>query len=364
MKIKQAFLKEILQKLYGDEFQIIFDDSLVIQYLDKKTDAVNRDCSARRNLANLYAIYSMTHYYVLSEFESRDAYERFEGYPYSELKTFANDLYGGAKLQNHGFNDRVSGEFKRKKKIDVDLFINNGGKYKIHPDYLIVDDKDIAIAINQIIEKYIELIETKDENTMKMLDSVIELAELNEKKKRLKKILGEDAEARLFEIFSYSILKRYYSKQTVFFGENLETIGSIKLTLYKTGRTNANDGGIDFVLKPVGRFFQVTEVDKYNKYFLDIDKVMRFPVTFVVKTNKSKEVIYNEMIASLKDKYGDEKAKIENYENAIEEIITMNELNAIIDGFDNNDVLNVVNDTKLYFRLEMNIEESAEMIEE
>ena len=106
MKIKQAFLKEILQKLYGDEFQIIFDDSLVIQYLDKKTDAVNRDCSARRNLANLYAIYSMTHYYVLSEFESRDAYERFEGYPYSELKTFANDLYGGAKLQNHGQTHR------------------------------------------------------------------------------------------------------------------------------------------------------------------------------------------------------------------------------------------------------------------
>ncbi len=28
-----------------------------------------------------------------------------------------------------------------------------------------------------------------------------------------------------------------------------------KLQLYKTGRTNANDGGIDFVMRPIGRFF-------------------------------------------------------------------------------------------------------------
>lgn len=44
--------------------------------------------------------------------------------------------------------------------------------------------------------------------------------------------------------------------------------------MYKTGRTNANDGGIDFVMRPVGRFFQVTEVNNYDKYLLDIDKVI------------------------------------------------------------------------------------------
>lgn len=39
-------------------------------------------------------------------------------------------------------------------------------------------------------------------------------------------------------------------------------IDGIKLKIEnstKTGRTNANDGGIDFVTKPLGRFFQVTE---------------------------------------------------------------------------------------------------------
>ena len=50
--------------------------------------------------------------------------------------------------------------------------------------------------------------------------------------------------------------------------------------LYKTGRTNANDGGIDFVMRPLGRFFQVTETVDVNKYFLDIDKIQRFPLTF------------------------------------------------------------------------------------
>lgn len=45
------------------------------------------------------------------------------------------------------------------------------------------------------------------------------------------------------------------------------SVKKYNLRLYKTGRTNANDGGIDFVLKPVGRFFQVTEVGRYDKYF-------------------------------------------------------------------------------------------------
>ena len=38
----------------------------------------------------------------------------------------------------------------------------------------------------------------------------------------------------------------------------------------------SSDGGIDFVMRPAGRFFQVTEVDRYDKYLLDIDKVNHF----------------------------------------------------------------------------------------
>ena len=35
----------------------------------------------------------------------------------------------------------------------------------------------------------------------------------------------------------------------------------------------------DLVMKPLGRFFQVTETIDVGKYFLDIDKVQRFPIT-------------------------------------------------------------------------------------
>ena len=59
--------------------------------------------------------------------------------------------------------------------------------------------------------------------------------------------------------------------------------------MYKTGRTNANDGGIDFVMKPLGRFFQVTETLDFKKYFLDIEKIERYPLSFVIKSEEAIE---------------------------------------------------------------------------
>lgn len=53
--------------------------------------------------------------------------------------------------------------------------------------------------------------------------------------------------------------------------------------------TNANDGGIDYIMKPLGRVFQVTEVLDFNKYFLDIDKLIHYPITFVIKQDITPE---------------------------------------------------------------------------
>ena len=100
------------------------------------------------------------------------------------------------------------------------------------------------------------------------------------KKAKITELLTEGAEARIFEIISYAILKNHYKNITVYFGYSRDKMEEIPLQLYKTGRTNANDGGIDFVMRPVGRFFQVTEVNNYDKYLLDIDKVIHFPITF------------------------------------------------------------------------------------
>ena len=104
-------------------------------------------------------------------------------------------------------------------------------------------------------------------------------------------LLAPNVDARIFEIVSFAILKYFYFDQTVFFGFEIDDIEEENLKLYKTGRTNANDGGIDFVMKPLGRFFQVTETTDVKKYFLDIDKLEKFPVTFVVKSDETSELL-------------------------------------------------------------------------
>ena len=49
-------------------------------------------------------------------------------------------------------------------------------------------------------------------------------------------------------------------------------------------------------MKPLGRFFQVTETLDFKKYFLDIEKIERYPLSFVVKSEESKD----ELLAKIK----------------------------------------------------------------
>ena len=97
------------------------------------------------------------------------------------------------------------------------------------------------------------------------------------------------------------------------------------LVLYKTGRTNANDGGIDFVMKPLGRFFQVTESVDVKKYFLDIDKVQRFPLTFVIKSNDSPEMLRKRIQEGAERLYPVSRI-VSRYMDCIEEIINIDVL--------------------------------------
>jgi hypothetical protein len=121
------------------------------------------------------------------------------------------------------------------------------------------------------------------------------------------------------------VLKKKYGQQTIWLGNSRETVTEKNLVLYKTGRTNANDGGIDFVMKPLGRFFQVTETIDVNKYFLDIDKVQKFPISFVVKSDKSIEQILSTIRNQALAKYKIE-AVVNSYMTAIEEIINTQNL--------------------------------------
>lgn len=361
MKISEAFIKAILVSDYDNEYQYVYDNSRLIQYLDKKMGAVHGDSKKRRSLANIYAIYSILHFYMDDFYNQQDKYRDFGGYDYMKLFTYYRSLYGGSKLQNHALNSRVNGEFRNKfPSAKNDLIIIDNGKYLLHIDYLYVGKRDISKTCCKIVEKYVELLMEKDHALLKVLQRMEQMTDYDEKKKQINGLLTEDAEARIFEIISYAILKNHYSNIKVYFGYSAETIKEVQLQLFKTGRTNANDGGIDFVMRPVGRFFQVTEVNNYDKYLLDMDKVMHFPITFVIKTRSSKASVLKDLEAYIDDRANGMRVIKERYENAIEEVITINELVEWTFGLNNEDIDGIIRDIDVCYKLEMNMDDEEE----
>lgn len=356
------FIKEILQEDYGDNYDEMYNNSPLIKYLDKKTGAIDGDSKTRRSLGNIYAIYSVLYYYIeMGFYNDKSKYQKFDGFDYNILWTFCKKQYGGNKLQNHSLNSRLNTEFLKKAANDrnKELLIISGSKYWIHIDYVYVDNIDISKTVIKIIEKYIDLLKEKDFKLSSDLETLIELTDLNEKKAKIDSLLEEKSEARIFEIISYAILKNHYKNQYIYIGTSLEDIRKEQLILYKTGRTNANDGGIDFVMKPLGRFFQVTEVNKYDKYLLDMDKVLHFPITFVIKTETSKEIVLENIKKYICEKAGGMNVIIEKYENSIEEIITINELKRWLNNLNEESINNLINDIDTYYKIEFNIDDDS-----
>jgi hypothetical protein len=155
-------------------------------------------------------------------------------------------------------------------------------------------------------------------------------------------------------------MKYHYRNQTIFWGFELDSLIEESLTLYKTGRTNANDGGIDFVMKPLGRFFQVTETVDVNKYFLDIDKIEKYPITFVVKSSESTEALLDRIRGQAERQYG-VTAVVEKYMSCIEEIINVPILLSIFAEAVNNGFLSeMLEEIVKQSKVEFNYEESEE----
>ena len=111
-------------------------------------------------------------------------------------------------------------------------------------------------------------------------------------------------------------------------------------------------------MRPVGRFFQVTEVNQYDKYLLDIDKVMHFPVTFVVKTDLPTEDVWKELNDYIQVRASGMRVIEQRYRAAVEEIITINELRQWIWDLDAADIDNILRDIDIYYRMEMNLDGS------
>jgi hypothetical protein len=189
---------------------------------------------------------------------------------------------------------------------------------------------NIAKTIIKIIDQYVA---TKKVAFEKFITTCKEISELRENdfEKAINFVnekLQQKVDARIFKIISYAVLKTKYGEKKMWIsqiGQNKEDVEEEKIILYKTGRTNANDGGIDFVMKPLGRFFQVTETIDVVKYFLDIDKIHRFPITFVIKTDENIEKIKENIYLQAIEKYKI-KSVVQLYMNAIEEIINVPQL--------------------------------------
>ena len=63
MKISETFIEAILRNNFADKFQTVYDCSMLLQYLDKKMKAIHGNSKTRRSLGNIYAIYSILHFY-------------------------------------------------------------------------------------------------------------------------------------------------------------------------------------------------------------------------------------------------------------------------------------------------------------
>jgi len=198
-----------------------------------------------------------------------------------------------------------------------------------------INEKLIRIALGRrwfnIAESIIEIIDEYAKTKKIAFDGFIKTCEKLRKIDPRKKgvvekfildLLAPHVDARIFEIVSYAILKYFYHDQTVYFGFELDKLEESPLMLYKTGRTNANDGGIDFVMKPLGRFFQVTESLDVNKYFLDIDKIERYPISFVIKSDDSVKNLISKLEKGAEKRYSI-KAIVDNYMKCIEEVINI-----------------------------------------
>ena len=152
---------------------------------------------------------------------------------------------------------------------------------------------NLASSIVEIIKSYVN---TRISSFNSFINECQQILDMDNKDEAsaidfIQHLLKPHVDARIFEIVSYAILKQHYAQKIIFWGWSPEYINEEHLTLFKTGRTNANDGGIDFVMRPIGRFFQVTETVDAGKYFLDLDKLQQYPITFVVKTEDSVDAL-------------------------------------------------------------------------
>lgn len=365
----EAQIKGYLSDKYKDDAEQLFSQSHILQYLVHKTKSANRGAKARGSFANLYAIYVIVEDYLKHGYDKKSGYSKYEGAQFSALFKRQRELPFGAKLQNHALNSRMNEEFFK-------FFPTQSGmppimrnletqRYWFNENYLVitVGKKKINIAkdIIRIVDEYVAV---KQDNFKQFIEQCETLQKIDsddsvEVTDFIESLLAPNVDARLFEIVSYSILKYYYKDvhKHIVWGFVGEEMTEDYLHLYKTGRTNANDGGIDFVMKPLGRFFQVTETLDFKKYFLDIEKIERYPLSFVIKSEESIDDLNDKLKRDAIKTYVIEQV-VDDYLTCIEEIINIPTLKEYLVILDERDMIqDILKEIILQSKVEFNYED-------
>lgn len=362
-------IQQVLASEFGEAWPDIFDKAPLLQYLNIKTKSAMRGSKARGSFANIYAVYVLVEDYRHKGFDVGGNYSDYEGARFTTLLRRQRELPFGSKLQNHALNSRMNEEFKKYfPQIEYNPILRDPhtNRYWINENLLKIGVSgrihNIAQSIITIIDQYIgakrsafeKFIETCERLKNVTLDGDSTVEEF------IAGLLAPNVDARLFEIVSYAILKFYYHEQTVYFGDDLENIQEENLKLYKTGRTNANDGGIDFVMRPLGRFFQVTETVDVRKYFLDIDKIEHYPISFVIKAEEPIDELKQKLRTGAERQYVI-KAIVEKYMNCIEEIINLAVLRqrfreATVQGYLREILDELIRQSRVEFNYEVEVE--------
>jgi len=324
-------IKQVLASEFGPEAEAVYESSSLLQYLNIKTRSATRGSKARGSFANIYAVYVLVEDYLKNRFDKRKDYADYEGAKFTDLFRRQRELPFGSKLQNHALNSRMNEEFRKYfPQIEYLPILRNlqTNRYWINENLLRVAagrrTHNIARAVVAIIDRYVEAKRDAFKRFIETCERLKGVAAEGDSQVEdfIVSLLAPNVDARVFEIVSYAILKYFYHDQTVYFGFDLDSIQEESLTLYKTGRTNANDGGIDFVMRPLGRFFQVTETLDIRKYLLDIDKIERYPISFVIKSEAGIDDLRRKLREGAERRYS-VKEVVGRYMSCIEEIINL-----------------------------------------
>jgi hypothetical protein len=358
-------IRNILKEEFGEIEELIFNASPFIQYLNIKTKSASKGSKARSAFANHYAIYVLVEDYLNKGFDKSGEYDNYEGAKFTELFRRQRELPFGSKLQNHAFNNRLNGEFQKYfptceykpiiQHTDTNRYWINEHLLQVKINHKTVN---IAKCIIKIIDAYISAKRNAFESFIEICKKIHQSPKNNNESilKFISSLLEPYVDARIFEIVSYAILKENYARQAVYWGWKRDEINEVFLMLFKTGRCNANDGGIDFVMRPLGRFFQVTETLDVRKYLLDIDKVQKYPITFVVKSDEPVEVLLDKIKQHAKKFYGIKKI-VDRYMECVEEIINIPQLLDLLNAIAKDGrTANVMSEIILQSKLEFNIE--------